>query len=151
MLNTESGRIQRKIKSLEELLRDLEIDYEAKLETFKEGGKVKKIEKLKEEFTEKRSIYLKKREKYKVELDNIWKTKKLEQEMHERNVTKLQTFMDILSELEAGRRKPANRQMLIDHLVDSGRFTSIEAVSYIQQMLREATIYESKPNHYNRV
>jgi len=150
-LYSESKRIFHKIQSLDELLRDLEIDYEAKFETYRESGKDKKIERLKEEFSEKRTIYLKKREKYCVEERNLWKKKKLVLDLDKRNMSKLQVFMDILAEIEGKKRLPVSRQTLIDRLVQTGFFSDIQAVTFIQRMIREANIYESKPEHYNRV
>ena len=39
----------------------------------------------------------------------------------------------------------------VAELVKSGKFDEDEARNYLRRMLREASIYESKPGHYNRV
>lgn len=151
MINSESSRLFKKTKVIDEQLRDLEIDYEAKFETYQSSGRDKKLQKLKVDFTEKRTILVKKKEKYNVELKNLWRKKELETQMRQRTYSKMQLFMDTVKELEGIDRKPAQRQMLIKYLVNTGKFSDIEAVNYIKRMLHEASIYESRPDHYNRV
>ena len=43
------------------------------------------------------------------------------------------------------------KKPLLQELEKSEKFTEEEARNYIRRMLREASIYESKPGHYNRV
>ncbi|HET6517334.1 MAG TPA: minichromosome maintenance protein MCM [Nitrosopumilaceae archaeon] len=66
-------------------------------------------------------------------------------------VSRMQLFMDILRSLEGEPKQPVEERMFVNELVKSGKFTEEEAHNYIRRMLREASIYESKPGHYNRV
>jgi replicative DNA helicase Mcm len=66
-------------------------------------------------------------------------------------VSKMQLFMDILKSLEGDIKSPVEEKLFVKELVQSGKFTEEEARNYIRRMLREASIYESKPGHYNRV
>ncbi len=66
-------------------------------------------------------------------------------------VSKMQLFMNILKELEGNNKTAVEEKLFIDELVKSTKFTEDEAKNYIKKMLREASIYESKPDHYNRV
>ncbi len=66
-------------------------------------------------------------------------------------VSKMQLFMDILRSLEGDNKNPVEEKMFVHELEKSEKFTDEEARNYIRKMLREASIYESKPGHYNRV
>jgi replicative DNA helicase Mcm len=66
-------------------------------------------------------------------------------------VSKMQLFMDVLKSLEGENKMAVEEKLFIKELVKSGKFTEDEARSYLKRMLREASIYESKPGHYNRV
>ncbi len=66
-------------------------------------------------------------------------------------VSKMQLFMDVLKSLEGENKSAVEEKLFIDELVKSGKFTEEEARNYIRRMLREASIYESRPGHYNRV
>ena len=66
-------------------------------------------------------------------------------------VSKLQLFMDILKSLEGEPRQPVEEKLFVNELVKSEKFTEEEAKNYIRRMLRESSIYESRPGHYNRV
>lgn len=66
-------------------------------------------------------------------------------------VSKMQLFMDVLRSLEGDNKMAVEERLFIKELVKSGKFTEEEARNYLRRMLREASIYESKPGHYNRV
>ena len=66
-------------------------------------------------------------------------------------VSKMQLFMDVLKSLEGDNKVAVEEKTFIKELEKSGKFTEEEARNYIRRMLREASIYESKPGHYNRV
>jgi replicative DNA helicase Mcm len=66
-------------------------------------------------------------------------------------VSKMQLFMDILKGLEGDNKVSVEEKIFIQELEKSEKFTQDEARNYIRRMLREASIYESKPGHYNRV
>ena len=66
-------------------------------------------------------------------------------------VSKIQLFMDILKALEGDTRSPVEEKEFVDELVKTDKFTEEEARDYIRKMLREASIYESRPGHYNHV
>ena len=66
-------------------------------------------------------------------------------------VSKMQLFMDVLKSLEGENKSPVEEKLFTQELVKSGKFDEEEARKYIRRMLREASIYESKPGHYNRV
>jgi len=66
-------------------------------------------------------------------------------------VSKMQLFMDILRGLEGDNKVPVEEKMFVRELEKSDKFTEDEARNYIRRMLREASIYESRPGHYNRV
>jgi len=66
-------------------------------------------------------------------------------------VSKMQLFMDVLKSLEGENKMAVEERLFLKELVKSGKFTEDEARSYLKRMLREASIYESKPGHYNRV
>ncbi len=66
-------------------------------------------------------------------------------------VSKLATFMEILKSLDGEPQSPVLEQTFVDELVKSEKFNEEEARNYIRRMVRDATIYESKPGHYNTV
>ena len=66
-------------------------------------------------------------------------------------VSKLQMFMEILRTLEAEPKSSVPEQGFVDELVKSDKFSEEEARNYIRRMIRDASIYESKPGHYNTV
>lgn len=66
-------------------------------------------------------------------------------------VSKMQLFMDILKGLEGDNKLSVDERSFVKELEKSEKFTEEEARNYIRRMLREASIYESKPGHYNRV
>ena len=66
-------------------------------------------------------------------------------------VSKLSTFMEVLISLEGEQKSPVLEQTFIEELVKSEKFTEAEAKNYIRKMIREASIYESKPGYYNTV
>lgn len=65
--------------------------------------------------------------------------------------SKLQHFFNILKSLEGEDKQPVPSHHLIDAMVKSGKFSEDEAVTYIQRILNEVKIFESKPDHYNKV
>ncbi|MFY9300232.1 MAG: LAGLIDADG family homing endonuclease [Candidatus Nitrosotenuis sp.] len=66
-------------------------------------------------------------------------------------VSKLQLFMDVLKSLEGDSKTPVEEKLFVKELAKTTKFTEEEARNFIRRMLREASIYESKPGHYNRV
>jgi replicative DNA helicase Mcm len=66
-------------------------------------------------------------------------------------VSKLSTFMEVLISLEGEQKSPVLEQTFIEELVKSEKFNEAEAKNYIRKMIREASIYESKPGYYNTV
>jgi len=66
-------------------------------------------------------------------------------------VSKMQLFMDVLRSLEGDNKVAVEERAFVQELEKSEKFTEEEARNYIRRMLREASIYESKPGHYNRV
>lgn len=66
-------------------------------------------------------------------------------------VSKLQLFMDVLKSLEGDSKTPVEEKLFVKELTKTAKFTEEEARNFIRRMLREASIYESKPGHYNRV
>ena len=66
-------------------------------------------------------------------------------------VSKMQLFMDILKSLEGDNKVAVEDRAFVQELEKTEKFTEEEARNYIRRMLREASIYESKPGHYNRV
>ena len=66
-------------------------------------------------------------------------------------VSRMQLFMDVLKSLEGDNKIPVEEKAFVDELQKTEKFTDEEARNYIRRMLREASIYESKPGHYNRV
>jgi len=66
-------------------------------------------------------------------------------------VSKMQLFMDVLKALEGDNKVAVEERVFVKELEKTGKFSEEEARNYIRRMLREASIYESKPGHYNRV
>jgi len=66
-------------------------------------------------------------------------------------VSKMQLFMDVLKGLEGEYKAAVEERTFVQELEKTEKFTEEEARKYIRRMLREASIYESKPGHYNRV
>jgi replicative DNA helicase Mcm len=66
-------------------------------------------------------------------------------------VSKMQLFMDVLKGLEGDNKVAVEERTFVKELEKTEKFTEEEARNYIRRMLREASIYESKPGHYNRV
>ncbi len=66
-------------------------------------------------------------------------------------VSKMQLFMDVLKGLEGDNKVAVEEKVFVKELEKTEKFTEEEARNYIRRMLREASIYESKPGHYNRV
>jgi len=66
-------------------------------------------------------------------------------------VSKLQMFMEILRTLEGEPKSSVPEQGFVDELVKSDKFSEEEARIYIRKMVRDASIYESKPGQYNTV
>ena len=66
-------------------------------------------------------------------------------------VSKMQLFMDVLKSLEGESKTAVEEKLFVKELAKTGKFTEEEAKNFIRRMLREASIYESKPGHYNRV
>ena len=63
----------------------------------------------------------------------------------------LQLFLNILKSLEGEDKQPVPSHHLIDAMIKSGKFSEDETDTYIQRILNEAKIYESRPGYYNRV
>jgi len=66
-------------------------------------------------------------------------------------VSKMQLFMDVLKSLEGDNKTAVEEKLFVKELEKTGKFTEEEARNFLRKMLREASIYESKPGHYNRV
>ena len=67
-------------------------------------------------------------------------------------VSKMQLFIDVLRSLEGDNKSPVEERVFVDELKKTEKFTEEEAKEYIRKMLQEgASIYESRPGHYNRV
>ncbi len=66
-------------------------------------------------------------------------------------VSKMHLFMDILKSMEGDNKVAVEERAFVKELEKSEKFTEEEARNYVRRMLREASIYESKPGHYNRV
>ncbi len=66
-------------------------------------------------------------------------------------VSKMQLFMDVLKSLEGETKTAVEEKLFVKELEKTEKFTEEEARKFLQRMLREASIYESKPGHYNRV
>lgn len=66
-------------------------------------------------------------------------------------ISKMQLFMDILKGLEGDPKSAVPEKDFVNELEKTEKFTEDEARIFIAKMLKEASIYESKPGHYNRV
>jgi replicative DNA helicase Mcm len=66
-------------------------------------------------------------------------------------VSKMHLFMDVLKSMEGDNKVAVEERAFVKELEKTEKFTEEEARNYIRRMLREASIYESKPGHYNRV
>jgi len=66
-------------------------------------------------------------------------------------VSKMHLFMDVLKSMEGDNKVAVEEKAFVKELIKTEKFTEEEARNYIRRMLREASIYESKPGHYNRV
>ena len=67
-------------------------------------------------------------------------------------VSKLSTFMETLRSLEGDDKSPVPEQDLIDELIKSDKFKDEDEVRrFVRKMQNEASIYESKPGHWNTV
>ena len=66
-------------------------------------------------------------------------------------VSKMQIFMDTLKSLEGDNKQPVEETLFINELIKSDKFNEDDAKNYLKKMLREASLYESRPGHYNRV
>ena len=59
--------------------------------------------------------------------------------------------MGVLKSLEGEPKSPVLEQIFIDGLLKTEKFDKNAAQNYIRMMIREASIYESKPGNYNSV
>jgi len=66
-------------------------------------------------------------------------------------VSRMELFMDILKGLEGNPKIPVEETVFVKELEKSEKFPDDEPRKYIRRMLREASIYESRPGAYNRV
>ena len=66
-------------------------------------------------------------------------------------VSKMQLFMDVLKGLEGEPKKPVDEKTLYEELGKTEKFTEDDARNMVRKMARDASIYESKPGHYNTV
>lgn len=66
-------------------------------------------------------------------------------------VSKMHLFMDVLKSMEGDNKVAVEERAFVKELEKTEKFTEEEARKYIRRILREASIYESKPGHYNRV
>jgi len=148
------------IEKLDHKIKTIQYEYDAEPETCIELKLDKDLEKLKEKFKKKHLILTKLRAKYQEELDELIKRNMYHQKVSHGDVSKMQYFMDVLKQLEGEQRKPVEHVLLVRKLcfagnsqydVETGIFGREEANGMIKKMLREASIYESKPGHYNRV
>ena len=66
-------------------------------------------------------------------------------------VSKMRLFMEVLKSLEGDNKSPVEEKELAKELEKTEKFSEEEAREFIKRMQREASIYESRPGHYNRV
>ena len=66
-------------------------------------------------------------------------------------VSRMQLFMDVLRGLEGDNKNAVSEKVLVEELVKTEKFGGDDAKMYIGRMKRDGTIYESTPDHYNRV
>lgn len=138
------------IIKLDRQIKKLQFEYDAESETYIELKLDDKLEKAKEKFKEKHLKLTKLRAKYQEELDTLIKrglynTNKLHSE-----VSKMQLFMDVLKLLEGENKIPVEEELFVTELIKKN-FTEEEARNYVGRMLREASIYQSRPGYYNRI
>lgn len=74
-----------------------------------------------------------------------------QEERQHSEALKMQLFMDVMKSLEGDEKKPVEEMTFVRGLVKTGKFTDEEARKYLKKLHKEYVIYESKPNHYNRV
>ncbi len=151
--NSEIEKVDNKIKSVENI-------FTAKEKTCKDLGLDDRLEKLKEKFKQEHQDLTNLRTILQKDQDDEIKRNMYHQKVETGSISKMQYFMDVLKKLEGETRKPVEHVALVRKLcfasnnqydVESGIFTRQEANDMIRKMLREASIYESKPGHYNRV
>src|SRR3990172_1897490 len=151
-LNNEICKIEKNIKKIQH-------EYNAKLANFTVR---KKIKSLKITFNENVSILTKKLEMLNDDRATWVKQRKLEQEirvnqlknsnlMLDQRHNKIQLFMDTLRYLEGSTKMAVPKDRLMTRLLWTKEFTSDEVENYIKRMLRECSIYESRPNCFNIV
>ncbi len=151
-----------KVIKYEKQKQELQIWYEAKSETFKELKEDKQLEKLNRTFKIKDMFLTKMIQKNQKIVEDYVKKRKAEHNMQIGTVSKMQYFMDTLKKLEGETRSPVSHQTLVRTIcgdssyskygLDRGGVFDRESANHmIRKMLREASIYESKPGHYNRV
>ena len=66
-------------------------------------------------------------------------------------LNRLQLFMDVLKSLEGDRKVPVPEEDLLNEMAGTGKFTPEDARKFLQKMISEGIIYETRPGHYNRV
>ena len=151
--NSELENLDRKIKNVENV-------FEAKEKTCKELKLPERLEKIKEKFKQEHLDLTNLRAIIQKQQDEVIKRNMYHQKVETGSISKMQYFMDVLKGLEGETRKPVEHVALVRKLcfagtsqydMESGVFSREEANHMIRKMLREASIYESKPGHYNRV
>lgn len=60
-------------------------------------------------------------------------------------------FFDVFLAIEGEDKIPVDEDILISNLIKTGKFTKDESNNCIRAMLRNVSIYESKPYHYNSI
>ena len=137
---------------LQREIRKLQYNYDADFRTYTKLKDTKKLESLKKKFKEKHLFLTERSEEYDAQIQEYVKRKMLEDKSSTIHVSKLQLFMDTLKELEGENKKAVLHQTLVRELVDEKKaFSREQANEYIRRMIREASIYESRPGFYNRV
>src|SRR3970040_1400150 len=137
----ESYPLNNEICKIEKNIKMLQIDYDAKLETFTVP---KKIKSLKIICNEKHSILTKKLEMLKDDRSTWVKQRKLEQEirvnqlrssnlMLDQRQNKLQLFMDTIRYLEGSTKMAVPKDRLMTRLLWTKEFTSDEVENYIKR------------------
>lgn len=133
------------------------------------GNEEVTIEKLDNEISVQFSLSPKMKEQYILEVEKILEYKhgitlhaskylsKLKQDLDSLKSkpypkqSKLQLFLNIIKSLEGEDKQPVPSHHLIDVMIKSGKFSEDEVDTYIERVLNEAKIYESKSGYYNRV
>ncbi len=130
----------------------LQIDYDADFKTFTQQKDKQKIEKLKKKFKDENLKLTNRLIEHEKVLQEHVKSQMMKDKSSTMHISKMQLFMDTLKELEGEFKKAVLHQTLVRELVDEKRaFSREQANEYIRRMIREASIYESKPGFYNRV